>query len=145
MTLFRGNPAIPGSSCITVADDTDIFVRLLHVCFQGDILPSTSVQMVSPINDGKVIDINATVNHHRKIIPNLLVAHGLTGCDTVCMYFGVGRTVALNVLKSGIHTLSYIGDINHSMAVFITQATPFTLACYGQTKCTSLTKASQKM
>ena len=54
-----------------IADDTDIFVLLLHFCFQGDIPPSTSIQMVSPINDREVIDINATVNQHRKIIPNL--------------------------------------------------------------------------
>ena len=101
--------------------------------------------MVSPINDREVIGIDATVNQHRKIIPNLLAAHGLTGCDTVSMYFGVGRTVTLNVLKSGIHTLSYIGDTNRPMADVTTQATSFTLACYGQTKCTSLTKACQKM
>ena len=61
------------------------------------------------------------------------------------MYFGVTRTVALNVLKSGIHILSYIGDINRPMADVITLATPFILACYGQTKCSSLTKDSQKM
>ena len=83
-----------------IADDTDIFVLLLHFCFQGDIPPSTSVLMVSPINDREVIDINATVNQHRKIIPNLLAAHGLTGCDTVATYFGIGKTVALKVRRS---------------------------------------------
>ena len=73
---------------LVIADDTDIFVLLLHFCCQGDIPASTSVLMVSPIHGRTVIDINATVNQHQEIIPGLLAAHGLTGCDTVAPYFG---------------------------------------------------------
>ena len=68
---------------LVVADDTDIFVLLLHLCCQGDIPATTSVLMVSPILGHAVIDINATVDLHRAITPDLLAAHGLTGCDTV--------------------------------------------------------------
>ena len=77
---------------LVVADDTDIFVLLLHLCCQGDIPASTSVLMVSPIRGRVVVDINATVDLHRDIIPDLLAAHGLTGYDTVATYFGIGKS-----------------------------------------------------
>ena len=54
--------------------------------------------MVSPIHGYTVLDINATVNQHWDISPNLSASNGLTGCDTVAPYFDTGNTVALNVL-----------------------------------------------
>ena len=101
--------------------------------------------MVSPIRGRAVIDINATVDLHRDIIPDLLAAHGLTDCDTVATYFGIGKAAALRVLTSGVHRLTYVGYTSRIMSEVTAQATPFILACYGQTKCTSLTGARQKM
>ena len=54
--------------------------------------------MVSPIHGYTVLDINATVNQHCDISPNLSASNGLTGCATVAPYFDIGNTVALNVL-----------------------------------------------
>ena len=119
---------------LVVADNTDVFVKLLHFCCKEDIPALVSVLMVSPIDGRSTIDINATVNQHRDIIPNLLAAHGLTGCDTVAPYFGIGKSVALNVLRSGVHSLSSIGDTNCTLSDIMSQATPYILACYGQTK-----------
>ena len=56
---------------LVVADDTDVFVLLLHFCCKEDIPASTFVLMVSPIHGRSMIDINATVNQLRDIIPNL--------------------------------------------------------------------------
>ena len=130
---------------LVVADDTDVFVLLLHICSKEDIPASMSVLMVSPIHGRSVIDINATVSQHRDIIPNLLAAHGLTGCETVAPYFGIGKSVALNVLRSGVHSLSYIGDTNCTLSDIVSQATPYILTCYGQTKCMTMTEDRQKM
>ena len=130
---------------LAVADDTDVFVLLLHFCCKEDIPASMSVLMISPIHGRSVIDINATVNQHHYIIPNLLATHGLTGCDTVAPYFGIGKSVALNVLRSGVHSRSYIGDTNCTLSDIMSQATPYILACYGQTKCMTMTEARQKM
>ena len=80
---------LKATKVLVVADDTDIVVLLLHFYCQGDISASTSVLMVSPICGRAVIDINATVDLHRVIIPDVLAAHGLTGCDTVATYFGI--------------------------------------------------------
>ena len=68
---------VKANKVLVVADDTDIFVLLLHFCCQGDIPASTSDLMVSPIRGRVVIYINATVYPHRDIIPDLLATHGL--------------------------------------------------------------------
>ena len=114
---------------LVVADNTDIFVLLLHFCCQGDIPASTSVLMVSPSRGRAVIDINATVDLHR----------------IVAIYFGNGKAAALRVLTSGVHALTYVGDTNRILFEVTAQTTPLILACYGQTRCTSLTGAHQKM
>ena len=136
---------VKAKKVLVVADDTDTVVLLLHFCCQGDIPASTSVLMVSPIRGRAVIDINATVDLHRDIIPDLLAAHGLTGCDTVATYFGIGKAAVLRVLASGVHALTYVVDTSRILSEITAQATPFILASYGQTKCTSLTGAHQKM
>ena len=130
---------------LIVADDTDVFVLLLHFCCKEDIPASMSVLMISPIHGRSMTDINATVNQYHDIILNLLAAHGLTGCDTVAPYFGIGKSVALNVLRSGVHSLSHIGDTNCTLSDIMSQATPYILNCYGQTICMAMTEARQKM
>ena len=68
---------------LIVADDAEIFV-LLCCCKEDILVPaSTSAVMVSPINGCMVLDINATLNQYCDIIPTLLAAPGLTGCDTI--------------------------------------------------------------
>ena len=94
--------------------------------------------MVSPIRDRAVLDINATVDLHRDIIPDLLAAHGLTSCDTVATYFGIGKAASLIVLTSDVHALTFVGDTSRILSEVTAQATPFILACYGQYKCTAI-------
>ena len=136
---------VKAKKVLVVADDTDIFVLLLHLCCQGDIPASTSVLIVSPIRGRAVLDINATVDLHRDIIPDLLAAYGLTGCDTVATYFGIGKAASLIVQTSGVHALTYVCDTSRILSEVTSQATPFILACYGQSNCTSLTGERQKM
>ena len=136
---------VRANKVLVVADNTDICDLLLHLCCQGDVPVSKCVLMVSPIRGRAEIDINATVDLHRDIIPDMLAAHGLIGCDTVATYFGIGKAAVLRVLTSGGHALTYVGDTSRILSEVTAQATPFILACYGQTKCTSLTGARQKM
>ena len=86
---------------VIVADDTDVFVLLLHYRHAGA-LHANSVYMQSPIQNRTVIDIDATVENHLSVVPHLLSAHALTGCDTVASYYGIGKGMALKVLKAGI-------------------------------------------
>lgn len=80
--------------------------------------------MESPIRDRSVIDIHATVDRHRDIIPFMLAGHPLTGCDTVGAHFGVGKGTLLKVLrqKNGF-PLPSIGDIHADMADVMKDAT----------------------
>ena len=101
--------------------------------------------MTSPIRERTVIDINASVDKNRTIMDNLLAAHGLTGCDTVAMYHGIGKGVTLKVLRTSNLSLSKIGDITVSIEEDVVQATHFILSCYGRHECTSLTDARHKI
>lgn len=75
---------------VVVAHDTDVFTLLVHFKHTGG-LGSGPVYMESPQHQRRVIDIDLTVQNHMSIIPKLLVAHALSGCDTVASYFGIGK------------------------------------------------------
>ena len=49
----------------------------------------------SPVENRVTIDIKATAIEHRYIIPDLLAAHALSGCDTTACYFGICNIRAL--------------------------------------------------
>ena len=50
-----------------------------------------------------MIDINKSVDSNHRVMDNLLVADGLTGCDTVATYHGIGKGIALKVLNKEVH------------------------------------------
>lgn len=116
-------------SAIVVADDTDVFVLLCHFRHHEQI--SSQIWMVSPITGRSVIDITATVTQHSNIMEDLLSMHGLTGCDTVAPYFGIGKVKALGVLRSQIHSISTLGDVSVGLDEVIKQCSKFILGCYG--------------
>ena len=89
--------------------------------------------------------MNITVQANIELMPDLLAAHGITGCDTVATYFGIGKGIALKVLRSGKYPLNKIGDITSDLSDVTKQATQFVLACYGQPDCESLTDARHKV
>ena len=90
-------------TALVVTDDTDIFILLLHFVHSANL--TNRVMLMSPIQSRTVIDINETVRKHQDIIPSLMAAHGLTGCDTVATYFGIGKGITLKILRSGLYTL----------------------------------------
>ena len=45
----------------------------------------------SPSRSRTANDINASVSVNFSIIPGLLAAHALTGCDTVASYYGISK------------------------------------------------------
>ena len=130
---------------LVIADDTDIFVLLLHFCHLGNI--SCNVLMVSPIQGRAVLDINASVEKHRAVLPDLLAGHCLSGCDTVASHFGIGKGIALKVLRSATYRLDLLGNTGDQVQLsnIVEQATQFMLACYGQSSCKSMTEARKKL
>ena len=86
-----------------MSDDADIFAELLHFRYYGA-FTAKHVYMESPLRGRAVIDIDATVQNNISIIPGLLAAHVLSGCDSVASYYGIGKGIALKVLRAGTCT-----------------------------------------
>lgn len=91
-----GNQAL-----VVVADDTDVFVLLLHFRHYG-LIKAGNIYMESPLRGRAVVDIDMTIQTNLSIMPGLLAAHALSGCDTVASLFGIGKGVVLKVLRAGI-------------------------------------------
>ena len=87
--------------------------------------------MISPIQQRSLIDIKATVQAHRSIIPGLPAAHALSGCDTVPTYFGIGKGTVLKNLIAAPNSLSLFGCLDAPLSDVVDQATKFIGACYG--------------
>ena len=75
----------------SAADDTNIFVLLLHFTFTGDIKSQVHLQPTDKESSVHVIGIAATYQSHIETMLNILAAHGLSGYDTVYSYFGIGK------------------------------------------------------
>ena len=89
-----------------IADDTDIFVLLLHFYLQENL--SCDFVMAST-SSRKLIDIKETVAKHKNVISNIVSAHALSGCDTVSGLYGIGKSTVFKVLKAG-KQLKLLGD-----------------------------------
>ena len=77
-------------------------------------------------------------NFQNVIIPNLLAAHALSGCDTVGSYFGIGKKTVIKVLKKNNINLSLLGILQESFENYFQQDRKFLLHCYNQTKSQTL-------
>ncbi len=118
--------ASSGKVNITVlADDTDIFVLLLHAYKK-----TCHIVMAGTCPSRSSSDIKATAEKHPGILQDLLPAHILTGCDTVSYLWGIGKITAIKVLKSGL-PLRKLGCVDEAMNAVVAEATKFIAACYG--------------
>ena len=121
-----------------ISEDTDVFILLLHYYNTESITIPTIME--SPIKGRAVININKTLIKHSAIIPNVLAAHGLTGCDTVASCYGIGKGTVVKTLCSGM-ALSLLGDIDASMTEIIQQSMKFMLKCYGMNQAETMSNA----
>lgn len=99
-----------GMQVNVISDDTDVFLLLLHYYYNEGL--SIPMYMESPIRGRLLIDIKTTVQKHRDIVPDLLAAHALSGCDTTACHFGIGKCKVVKVLEKG-HSLSLLGQLRH--------------------------------
>ena len=70
---------------------------------------------------------------HSGIVPQLIAAHAVSGCDTVGCYHGIGKTKVVKVLSAGIE-LNHLGDPKASLDDVMKESSHFIGASYGQ-KC----------
>ena len=108
-----------------------MFVLLAHYFAEESL--SVSLIMESTSRSRSSIDIGATVTKHSDIVPQLIAAHPVSGCDTVGCYHGIGKTKVVEALWAGIE-LNHLGDPKASLDDVMKESTHLLGACYGQ-KC----------
>ena len=81
------------------------------------------------------IDIAATVRKLGDLVPELLPAHALTGCNTVPMYHEIGKSKMLRIVKAKKYSLSLLGDVNACMEDVILLSYMQLLWCVCGTQC----------
>ena len=91
------------------------------------------------------IDVTATVRKLRDLIAELLPAHTLSGCDTVLMCHGMGKSKMLKAVKAKKYSLSLLGEVNTDMEDVINQATVFMCKGYSMSNTASMTEARIKV
>ena len=110
-----------------VSDDTDVFLLLMHFYHQCELL--CPVVMESTSKERTVIDIGQSARNHQDILPQLLAAHALSGCDTAAYMWGVGKATVLKTLQKGFH-LDKVGDVDATLEDVIRDSTAFVSGCY---------------
>ena len=131
-----------GRNVVIVADDTDVYILLLYH-YQAESL-SVPMKLQSTQSGRALIDIAATVQNLQNIVPELLPAHALSGCDTVAMCHGIGKGKVLKAVQMNKWSLGFLGDLNATMEDITKQATAFMCRCYNSPCAATITEARIK-
>ena len=118
-----------------ISDDTDVFVLLVY--FYWKLGLKRKVFLEATGGDHTLIDIGNTSFKNMDIVPNLVAAHALSGCDTASPYVGIGKLTIVKKLRQGV-ILDAVGDVAADISTAIDQATLLISDCYGF-KSTSMT------
>lgn len=69
--------------------------------FRYDNKLPAQIYMISAKSHRLVIDIDASVMANQDILPCLLEAYVLSGCDAVCACYGIGKLTVISTLRNG--------------------------------------------
>ena len=78
---------------------------------------------------------------HADIVPHILAAHSISGCDTVSSLYGIGKPTVINALQRGNIELPSIGNLSSPFADVIREGLALFLRYYGHTKLSTMTEA----
>ena len=110
-----------------ISADTDVFLLLCHT-YQSASL-NADVFLEDFVSDKNTVSIRKTVEKHAFIIPSILSAHALTGCDTVPMMCGIGKAKTINIMQK--LPLVHMGDLDAKEDDVIQEGKLFVAQCYG--------------
>lgn len=77
-----------------------------------------------------LINVVNTMVENVEIVPDLLAAPALSGCDTVAPDHGTGKITVVKKLSEGAQ-LNAVGNDSADIAMAIEQLTLFIIDCYG--------------
>ena len=107
----------------------DVFVLLtVYVFWQGC---KSKVLIKTFDTTWSLIDTDETAKKHVKIVPSLIGAHALSGCDSVPKLYGIGKKTVIEHLKDQNLSLSNLGDTAASLANVYAKSTKLISSCYG--------------
>ena len=89
---------------------TVISVFVLLVYFYWKLGLKSKVFLETTGGDCTLIDIGNTSVKNMDIVPNLVAAHALSGCDTAAPYVGIGKLTIVKKLRQGV-ILDAVGDV----------------------------------
>ena len=120
-------------NCVKViCDDTDVFVLLTVYVFQQVSKSKVLVLSAKAFGTGRsLIDINETAKKHAEILPSLIDAHALSGCDSVPKLYGTGKKTVIKNLKDQNLSLSSLEDTAGSLANVYAKSTKLISSYYG--------------
>ena len=127
------NEAVAGHSPIkVVSDDTDVLVILAHHMYMhtNNMPDAIEVFMESCSGNHSVIDISKVMEKLTKVMPNILAAHALTGCDTVSSLAGIGKTAVLKKLETFKEILK-LGEPSDSLDEVVDSCLKYVATLYG--------------
>ena len=78
---------------------TDVFLILTNYFRKLEI--TADIKMPLTNSNPKVEDLNKIVEGNKDFIPNILAAHGLSGCNVTARYYGIAKETIVNQLKGG--------------------------------------------
>ncbi len=140
MAYHMVQEATTGHSPIrVVSDDTDVLLILVHhLHAHVNSLPhGVQVTMAGCSGTHAIIDVNEVVQRHSTVIPNLLGAHALSGCDTVSSLAGFGKATVFKKLAAFTDCLCF-GDQLASLEEVTESCLRFVATLYGREQGTSL-------
>ena len=105
--------SVGGHSSIRVVSD-DTYVLLIfahHLQARTNNLPATvKVTMEACSGRHTVIDVNAIVQQHSAVVPNLLAAHALTGCDTTFLWPILAKQLFSNACRPSTNVCDLVKE-----------------------------------
>lgn len=134
-TTIRKSIDHPEKSVITVANDTDILVLLIHHTQNRNVYMHYSQDEVFNIMNIKD-ELTPQVNKH------ILVLHAVSGCDTTSSVYGIGKSTAYTVFNSDINWdfLNIFQDEHASHEAISAAGETLMLHLFKSKKCKSLDK-----
>ena len=108
--------------------DTDVFV-LLCAMYTNRGWWEAEVYMEDFKGEKNMISIRRTVEKYSHLVNSLIPVHALTGCDTVPMMFGIGKTKSVNIVSK--QPLKFLGQTNADITSVLHEGKSFVAQCYG--------------
>ena len=112
----------PNNQCIKVlSNDTDGFLLMAYNYIMKGVIYKVFMEETS--SNRTIIDIGATVEKHKHLVPQLLGMHVLRECNTVSHLGGIGKAKG--------QQLHLFGNATYDLRDVITEARERVATCYG--------------